>query len=293
MTDPECTLLPGRAFTASALRNLAPSSSHLPDLVLHHGSDAVSEYDNPALMPGMFPTLFPFGIGGFDDKTRSSPLSFQKQAQYYFNIADKSFRYHHSFMFVALNIIQRRTAHLHTHFTVRRSHFDSVARELTSVSASTLSRLADQLQHERKYSDLTPDDRKALNLLKHVNTIAARVPGSQASKMFARSEIRNYFGYFGMPHIYFTCNPSPAHSPIFQVMSGDQTVDLSKRFPTLVPSRERALRLAKDPVAAADFFEFSVTCLFEYLFRWDYSRCQSSANGGILGHIRAFYGTSE
>ena len=39
-------------------------------------------------------------------------------------------------------------------------------------------------------------------------------------------------------------------------MYGDTNVDLTKRFPQLVPSHERAVRLANDPVAAADFFDF-------------------------------------
>jgi hypothetical protein len=51
--------------------------------------------------------------------------------------------------------------------------------------------------------------------------------------------------------------------------------------------------LAKDPVAAADFFEFCVTCVFEYLFGWDYAARKSTDRGGILGHLRAFYSTSE
>ena len=76
-------------------------------------------------------------------------------------------------------------------------------------------------------------------------------------------------------------------------MFGDHSVDLTSRFPFLVPSTERALRLAKDPVAAADFFQFCVTCVFEYLFGWDYVAGKSSDRGGILGHLRAFYGTCE
>jgi hypothetical protein len=76
-------------------------------------------------------------------------------------------------------------------------------------------------------------------------------------------------------------------------MVGDQSIDLTTRFPFLVPSKDRALCLAQDPVAAADFFEFCVSMVFEYLFSWDYVARKSSAKGGILGHLRAFYGTCE
>ena len=77
IVDPECDRLSGRSFTASALKNLAGNlhcaeindqNKNNPDLVLHHASAAISEYNNPDLMPGMFPTLFPFGIGGLKIK---------------------------------------------------------------------------------------------------------------------------------------------------------------------------------------------------------------------------------
>jgi len=76
-------------------------------------------------------------------------------------------------------------------------------------------------------------------------------------------------------------------------MFGDKTVDLSSRFPKIVSGRERALRLAKDPVAAADFFEFCVKSLFHFLLGWDYSTHSSTKEGGILGKLQAFYGVNE
>ena len=241
----------------------------------------------------MYPTLFPIGIGGFEIPDRTCSISFQKQAEYYLDLADRSFRYHHSFLFVVLNIIQRRTAHLHTHFTIRRSQFERVATKLVAVKSSTLRSVADHLENEGKYNNLTAEQKNAMDLLKHVNTIAARIPGSQAAKIFMRNEIRSYCGFFGLPHIYITLNPSAAHSPIFQLIFGDEMVDLSKRFPILVSARERALRLAKDPVAGADFFNFCITSIFQYLFGWDYGKRESTPSGGILGKLNAFYGSSE
>ena len=49
-------------------------------------------------------------------------------------------------------------------------------------------------------------------------------------------------------------------------MVGEEAIDLSSQFPFVVPSKDRALRLAQDPVAAADFFQFCVTCVFQHLF---------------------------
>jgi hypothetical protein len=298
VSDPESEKIAGRCFTAAALRNFVKNYDHgshaeIPDLAIHHAAVPVPEYDNPKLLPGMFPTLFPFGIGGFDDKTQPTPLSFQQQAQYYFNISDRSFRYHYSYIFVALNIWQRRICHLHTSLTVKSSKFNSVAHRLMQISPKTLDVLAKKLEIEKDYHDLSVEEKNAIELLNQTNVIASRMPGSQASKIYIRNEIRSYFSSFGLPHIYFTFNPCAAHSPIFQVMFGDTAVDLSMRFPEMVCSRERALRLAKDPVAAADYFEYCVCTTFRYLFGWDYEKNKSSENGDILGRLRAFYGTSE
>ena len=38
VTDPECDKVPGRLFTAVALKNLVSDGSELPELVLHRGS---------------------------------------------------------------------------------------------------------------------------------------------------------------------------------------------------------------------------------------------------------------
>ena len=97
VSDPECDCMPGRLFTAAALRNLVPNGSDLPDLALYRGLTAVPEYNNPDLIPGMYPTLFPAGISGFEIPDRICPISFQQQAKYYLDLADWSFCYHHSF----------------------------------------------------------------------------------------------------------------------------------------------------------------------------------------------------
>ncbi|KAG2106190.1 uncharacterized protein F5147DRAFT_761758, partial [Suillus discolor] len=89
VSDPESDKISGRTFTAAALRNLYSHSGSQPDLIIHRGSQAINEYNNPSLLLGMYPTLFPCGIGGFEDELRFTALSFQQQAQYYLNLADR------------------------------------------------------------------------------------------------------------------------------------------------------------------------------------------------------------
>ena len=49
------------------------------NIIVHH-SLPVSEYDDPGFLPRMFPTLYAFSIGGFEDANRKCCISFQAQA---------------------------------------------------------------------------------------------------------------------------------------------------------------------------------------------------------------------
>lgn len=298
VSDASLSGLPGRFSISAAMRNIIPHKSDqeksiFPDLMIHRRASALGEYNNPTLFPGMYPTLFPYGIGGFEEYNRPTRLSFESQAKYFLDIRDRQFRYHVSFIFVVLNIIQRRTGHLYTSFSVSKGSFQQIANCLNGLSAKTLDKLAATIEAEGNLKNLSEEEKTAMTLLRYVNTIATKVPGSAASKTLCRNEIRSYVGVMGVPQIFFTINPTPQHHPLFQLMVGDLTVDLSQRYPVLAPGPERAERLANDPVAAADFFDKSIRCVFEHLFGWDYDRCQSSDRGGILGHIEGFYGTSE
>lgn len=117
---------------------------------------------------------------------------------------------------------------------------------------------------------------------------------SQCSKIHARHEIRGFFSHLGLPTLFFTFNPSATHSPIFQVIFGYHDIDLESEHPLLPDTRStRARNAAKDPVAAADFFDFMRTCLFADLFGWDFKAAQTKPEGGIFGKLRAHYGATE
>lgn len=291
--DPDGACIPGRALSASAIKNLIPRNRTIPDLMISNSQSAIPEYDNPALFPSMFPTLFPYGVGGFDDSTRPNPISFLSHANSLLDCSDRKPRYHWSYVFTALNIHQRRTAHLQTHLTVNRPDFDRISSQLSSVSAQTLLKLSEKIRDEGNVGDLSNEEKAALTLLREVNTISTKIPGSQGSMLKTRSEFLGQIAVHGLPPFYYTMNPCAQHSPLFQLMYGDTSVDLTSRYPNLVPGPERATRLAHDPVAAADFFQFCFERTFEDLFGWDFTLRRSKPDGGLLGHISSFGGTIE
>jgi len=291
--DNESSNVPARMLTTSAIRNLVRKNPGAPDLLLHRAENPEPEYGNPRLFPGMFPTLFPFGTGGFDDDLRPVPINFRSQAEYFLDLADHSFRAHRCFIFHALNIHQRRTVHLWSGLTVRKARYNAIAPILTSVDPQLIDSVGNHIANEGKISDLSPEQKKVLTLMREVNTIGANIPGSSASKLKCRNEIRSYMGHFGLPHLFLTLNPAASHSPVFQAIWGDEAVDLTQRFPDIVASHERAIRVASDPVAGADFFAFMIEQFFTHMLGWDHERCSSSSVGGIFGRVRAYYGTAE
>ncbi|SJL17394.1 uncharacterized protein ARMOST_20944 [Armillaria ostoyae] len=246
VSDVESVKVQGRTFTAAALRNLVINPSKKPDLAIFCGEEPVNEYNNPSLIMGMFP----YGVGGFEDPARSVPVSFQKQANYYLDIASRVFRYHSTFF----------------------ANFDSVARELSGLRVETLAEVVKHLEQEGRIESLTVEQKRVFILLNQVKTIAAKVTGSEVTKITFRNEIRSYVGPFGVPHLFFTANPNPSNSPLFQIMWGDETINLDEKTPTLVEYAKRGMRLAEDPVAALDFFNFTVRCMIEYLFGWDFEK---------------------
>lgn len=291
--DPDGACIPGRVLNAAAIKNLIPVNRSIPDLLISNSTEPIPEYNNPSLFPSMFPTLFPYGIGGFDDSSRPNSISFLRQANALLDCSDRAARYHWSFIFTALNIHQRRTAHLQTHLTVSRPDFDRVSSRLTSVSAQTLLKLSERIRDEGSASDLSDQEKDALALLRQINTISSKIPGSQGSMLKTRSEFLGQIAVNGLYTFYFTMNPYAQHSPLFQLMYGDSSVDLTSRLPTLVPGPERASRLARDPVAAADFFQFCFERIFSDLFGWDFQLRRSKPDGGLLGHVVCFGGTPE
>ena len=293
--DSNGSSVPARNSFAAGLRNLVgrQQSKNAPDLIIPRSTDPVPEYYNPSLFPGMFPSLFPYGVGGFEDDNREVTIGFRAHIEYLFNLADRRFRYHRSFLFIALNIYQRHLCHYETSLTVAKSRYDAIAPKLANFSPEIIARVARHIEKEGKIQELTAQEKDVLVLLREVNIVSKRIPGSMGSKLFARNEICAYMGYFGLPHLYITLNPNASHSPIFQVIWGDSTVDLDVRFPDLVDAAKRGIRVASDPVAGADFFQFSLDCFFARLMGWDKDQNCSTAKGGIFGKLRAYYGSAE
>jgi hypothetical protein len=63
---------PSNELCAAALRHVKRGGGYVK---IPHDPTPVNEFFNPTLFPLIYPTLFLYGIGGFEDKRRPRPLS--------------------------------------------------------------------------------------------------------------------------------------------------------------------------------------------------------------------------
>src|SRR6266511_1643994 len=70
------------------------------------------------LFPMIYPTLFQYGKGGFEDHSRQVHISMKHHVKHLCGLSDRRFQEHYSFLFTAFNILQCRSILLHTSLKV-------------------------------------------------------------------------------------------------------------------------------------------------------------------------------
>ncbi|KAF8233556.1 hypothetical protein L208DRAFT_1265956, partial [Tricholoma matsutake] len=88
-----------------------------------HEPHPVNEFNNPSLFPMLYPTLFPWDIGGLEDKQRPVALSFKGHVKHLLGLSDHRFQVHPTFLFLAFNILQWRAVLLQTSLKVKQMNF--------------------------------------------------------------------------------------------------------------------------------------------------------------------------
>ena len=91
----------------------------------------------------MFPSLFPYGIGGFEHPDRKSKISLRTHVKHLLQLTDDHFQTHHAFQFIAFNILQRREVLRGTHSRVQRCDFESVAHHFNTVTADEINAVSE------------------------------------------------------------------------------------------------------------------------------------------------------
>ncbi len=263
-------------------------------LQIPHAQAPANEFYNPHLLPMIYPTLFPYGQGGFEDLRRVTPLSFKRQVKHFFSLADRRFQEHYSFLFTVFNILQRRTILLQTSLKVKRSSFNHFSEEFNNISAAAVQRMSERLSQSDEtsvFKNATPEERRILRLLKEVNVINTHVPGSSAARIAMRNEIRAMIMSKGLPSFYITINPADVYNPLVKFLAGAE-IDIDKLLPHQVPNyMEQSILVARNPFVAAQFFNIYLKAFMKIVLGHGFS--DDAQSSGILGTLDGYYGCVE
>lgn len=152
-----------------------------PFIQLGHGPAPMNEFFNVDLFPMLYLTLFPYGCGGFEDHERTKLISLKEHVKSLFSSRDNRFQTHYSFLFTVFNILQRCSLLLGASLKVKKASFGQFVRSFSSVSLEVVGQVLQRIEDGEGVTARMDEERKVLRLMKEVNLVTAKAPGSSAS----------------------------------------------------------------------------------------------------------------
>ena len=93
MLDVEGVEITPSEMSATVLNHLKGSGGFIQ---LPHDKQPINEYTDYTLFPSMFPTLFPFGMGSYQNLYQKEQISLENYARHLFALSDRQFQEHYS-----------------------------------------------------------------------------------------------------------------------------------------------------------------------------------------------------
>lgn len=271
------------------LYRVPPSGQHDDLVEIPYGDMGfANEYDTKHIM-NAFPTLFPYGIGGFGDVRHSISISWDRQMASLLLQSHRLFARHEVFMFVVFNFFQRRQICLGAKLYTRHSSLLEVRGLLQKIDYKEA--------HDRLLIDIASGSKRVfsdpvLNQLMQATSVAnGMVRGSREYIMRRRLEIMGLFISNGAPTFFVTINPDDTKHPLmFSIQCGATGAQVA------APMRENFLRyhqkrlqiISEDPVLQAIFFNTIFCAVIDILFGFD-----KDPKVGIVGEVSAHYDVIE
>lgn len=251
------------------------------------GSIPIPDFENPSLLGWLFPHLDPWGIGGFHHPARVARLSLEEQLRHLLSINDRRFELEANFAFVYYNIHQKKSVLQNVSFSTSTSRQASIVKDILTLQPDKVAEFKHKVEAEPMYEPCSEEELRISKVLKDVNFVGYKLPGTHAYKFARRSEIRSLITYRGTATLFITLNPADIHHPLVRIFAGG-LVDADSLAETedMREWRRRVL-VAKRPAAAARFFDFMITMFVEVILRF------GRAEAGLFGKCTSYYGMVE
>ncbi|KAF8810465.1 hypothetical protein BYT27DRAFT_7209448 [Phlegmacium glaucopus] len=276
---------------------------HEEDYMIQRGSAFVNEYarvdpstgqrndggpSNANHLLGTFPTLFPFGQGGFEIE---SPVNvpYEAHVHWVLRYEDRRFRKDPHFPFQVLGVCQKRQVCRASILQMKKGSYFQYQNLLSTITADDLTKAS------RKETQGIPFSNPAIRTLcSQLSAVKTKVQGSDESRISIRSKIWGTNLLHNPPSLWVTINPSDTQGPIAQVLAG-ANINLNVFCKTAGPDGiDRALNTAADLYASANFFHLMIKTILEALigfFKWRNGIIMRKE--GIFGVVKSYVGTVE
>ncbi|KZP15575.1 hypothetical protein FIBSPDRAFT_912483 [Athelia psychrophila] len=183
------------SFTVHGLPWNVLKSMNKKILGIGHRDEPESIYHNTHLYPQMFPWLFPYGKGSFDQPAHAG----RWMLMYY----DKRFQLDAHFPLIAMN-----------HEQIMKSNFANIAKRLADLDVSVLEELSRKIEAGVHVKDRTTEEQLCFQVMNELDLVAHRVQGSATSKKFMRNEIWSLIEFLGAPSWFITFTPADILHPL-------------------------------------------------------------------------------
>ena len=280
LTGPEFENMSIDRLKTRALQHLFDKGATLG---ISHDSNPQSMYDNPQAYPQMFPWLFPYGCGGIGQKCHFGKISETIHKQNLLMYHDKRFQTDFYFPMIAFNHEQLKAGVTGSFLLAKRKMWPSISNRLKTINYDVLKNISEKLSDGAHFSPSTVEEKKCFQLLNDLDHVGGHVKGSITSKKHMRNEIWSMISQLGAPSWFITLSPADNRHPIC-LYYADENIEFK---PNLRSANERNLLVARNPVAAARFFDLMVRTFIKHVLGID------AEHTGLYGDTSGYYGTVE
>ena len=243
---------------------------------------------DPNHLLGTFPTLFPYGQGGFEVERRVH-VPYESHVRWALRYEDKRFRKDPHFPFQVFGVCQKRQVCRASVLQMKRGSYFRHQNLLATLTPDDLTKAS------REETRGVPFSNPVVRALRsQLSAVKRRVQGSDESRISIRGKIWGTNLLHNPPSVWVTINPADMQDPIAQVLAGAD-IDLDNFCSTAGPdSVDRAMNMASDPYASANFFHLMIRNVLEVMFGISRGR-----NGvivrreGVFGVTKSYVGTVE
>ncbi|KAJ3558572.1 hypothetical protein NM688_g846 [Phlebia brevispora] len=266
------------------------AAQHLLDkgrlLAYGHASHPESIYHNPELYPGMFPWLYPYGYGGFENSRISVGIARRTHIKWCMNYYDRRFQVDEYFPFLVFNQEQIRACSRGGFVLTERRNYGPSVEKILEVDLDILAELVERGKRDGFVRSENEDEKRCWQLLSVIEHVAGHVAWSGTRRKYQRDDIRSMIIMYGVPIFFITFAPSESKNPLCLFLCGE-AIDLTDYLPMQSTDKERLTTVVRNPVACAKFFDLMVRLFLKHVLRVD------NDGDGLFGKTQAYYGTVE